>query len=301
MTDDVMISKAVEFLMWRYGLDAEASLGLLMRLSRHREEPVTDLARQFAARSPTPTTADPSRDEAGPLPGIDGLSRDDIHMRLAVLIGDLQNCPPREMPKALGELTVTAVQYVPGAQYAGITVTDGRGRIDTSSAIGRYPRLMDVIQQRHHEGPCLQAVRQHQTVRVDDLNTETRWPNYQRDALAQTPIRSVLSYSLSANHHALGALSFYAERPHAFDNESESLGFVYATHAALAWNASLRNIQFRDALASRDIIGQAKGMLMERHQINAEEAFDLLRRLSQESNTPVAELSRRLVATLDDV
>ena len=117
----------------------------------------------------------------------------------------------------------------PGAQYAGITVTDGRGHIDTPSATGRYPGLLDVIQERHQEGPCLQAVRQHHTVRVDDLNAETRWPKYQRDALAETPIRAVLSYPLSANHHTLGALNFYAEHSHTFDSKSERLGFVYAT------------------------------------------------------------------------
>jgi putative methionine-R-sulfoxide reductase with GAF domain len=239
--------------------------------------------------------------EAGPRPGptVDRLSRHDIHVRLAALIRDVQGRPPTEIARALEELTVTAVQYVPGAQYAGITVTDGHGHINTPSAIGRYPGLLDAIQERHHEGPCLQAVRQHHTVRVDDLNTETRWPKYQRDALAQTPIRSVLSCALSANHHALGALNFYAEHPHAFDIESEGLGFVYATHAALAWNALRRDLQFRDALASRDIIGQAKGMLMERHQINAEEAFNRLRQLSQKTNTPVAELSRKIAANVE--
>jgi hypothetical protein len=140
---------------------------------------------QLAARSLTPTTTDPSRAEAGPLPGIDGPLPHDIHVRLAVLIHDVQNRPPTEIAKALGELTVTAIQYVPRAQYAGITVTDGRGRIDTPSAAGRYPRLLDAIQQRHHEGPCLQAVRQQHTVRVDDLNTETRWPRAEKVAVNQ--------------------------------------------------------------------------------------------------------------------
>ena len=262
---------------------------------------MTDVARALIAKFSAHTTADPSRADASPRPGptVDRLSRHDIHVRLAALIRDVQDRPPTEIARALDELTVTAVQYVPAAQYAGITVTDRRGHIDTPSAIGRYPGLLDAIQERHHEGPCLQAVRQHHTVRVDDLNTDTRWPKYQRDALAQTPIRSVLSCALSANHHALGALNFYAEHPHAFDIESECLGFVYATHAALAWNALRRDLQFRDALASRDIIGQAKGMLMERHQINAEEAFNRLRQLSQNSNTPVAELSRKIAANAE--
>ncbi len=300
MPDD-LISQAIALTMLRYNIDADAAQALVMQLSTHQEQPMTDVARALIAKFSAPTTANPSRAEASPQPGptVDRLSRHDIHVRLAALIRDVQDRPPTEIATALDELTVTAVEYVPGAQYAGITVIDGRGHIDTPSAIGRYPGLLDVIQERHHEGPSLQAVRQHHTVRVDDLNTETRWPKYQRDALAQTPIRSVLSYALSANHHALGALNFYAEHPHAFDTESERLGFVYATHAALAWNVLRRDLQFRDALASRDIIGQAKGMLMERHQITAEEAFNRLRQLSQKSNTPVAELSGKIAANVE--
>ena len=301
MPDDDVITQATALVMRRYNIDADAAQALVRQLSTHQQLPITDVAHALIARFSTPTSADTPRAEACPRPGPtgDGFSPHDIHVRLAGLIRDVQDRPPTGIATALDELTGTAVQYVPGAQYAGITVTDGRGHVDTPSAIGRYPGLLDVIQERHQEGPALQAVRQHHTVRVDDLNTDTRWPKYQRDALAQTPIRSVLSCALSANHHALGALNFYAEHPHAFDIESECLGFVYATHAALAWNALRRDLQFRDALASRDIIGQAKGMLMERHQINAEEAFNRLRQLSQNSNTPVAELSRKIAANAE--
>jgi len=300
MPHDV-ISQAIVATMLRYHIDADAAQTLVTQLSTHQQQPLIDVARDLIAKFSVPTTADPSPAEASaqPEPTVDRRSRQGIDVRLAALIRDVQDRRPTEMASALDELTVTAVQYVPAAQYAGITVIDGRGRLDTQSSIGRYPALLDVIEQRHQEGPCLQAVRHHHTVCVDDLDTETQWPNYQRDALAQTPIHSVLSYRLAANHRTLGALNFYAERPNAFDNESETLGFVYATHAALAWNALRRDIQFRNALASRDIIGQAKGMLMERHQINADVAFDLLRQLSQESNTPVAELSRKIAANAE--
>jgi transcriptional regulator with GAF, ATPase, and Fis domain len=259
---------------------------------------VTDFAHQLTTGSSALTAADTSRSQARPrpVPTADRPSLHDIHVRLAALIRDVHDSAPTEMTRALNVLTVTAVQYVPEAQYAGIAVTDGRGRIHTQGAIGRYPALLDVIQQRHQEGPCLQAVRQHRTVRIDDLNTETRWPNYTHEALVHTRIRSVLCYVLSANHQTLGALTFYADHSRAFDAESEQLGFVYATHAAMAWNALRRDIQFHKALASRDIIGQAKGILIERHQITAEEAFNRLRQLSQESNIPVAELASRITA-----
>jgi ANTAR domain/GAF domain len=298
---DELSSQAIAITMLRYSIDADAAQALVKQLSTHHLQRMTDGAAALIAKLSAHTPADPSQAEAGPQPAptVDKLSHHDIHVRLAALIRDVQDRPPTEIAKTLEELTATAVQYVPAAQYASITVTDCHGHIDTLSAIGRYPGLLDAIQERHHEGPHLQALRQQHTVRVDDLNTESRWPNYQRDALAETPIRSVLTYALSANHLALGALNFYAEHPNAFDTESELLGFVYATHAALAWNRLRRDLQFRDALASRDVIGQAKGRLMERHQINAEEAFDRLRQLSQNSNTPVAELSRKIAAGVE--
>jgi transcriptional regulator with GAF, ATPase, and Fis domain len=302
MSDDVM-SQAIVATMLRYHVDADTAQTLVRQLSTHHQQPMIDVARDLIAKSSEPTTADPSRSKASPQPepDVDGHSHQSIDVRLAALIRDVQDRSPTDMGRALDELTATAVQYVPAAQYAGITVVDGRGRLDTKSAIGRHPALLDGIEQGHQQGPCLEAVRHQETVRVDDLNTEARWPHYQRDALAQTPIRSVLSYRLAASNRTLGALTFYAESPNAFDSESETLGFVYAIHAALAWNALRRDSEFRDALASRDIIGQAKGMLMERHQINADKAFNLLRELSQESNTPVAELSRRIAATVDDL
>jgi len=73
------------------------------------------------------------------------------------------------------------------------------------------------------------------------------------------------------------------------------LGLIFATHTALTWNLLRRDEQFKSALASRDIIGQAKGMIMERFNIDAVQAFELLKRLSQNSNAPVAEIARRLV------
>jgi len=86
-----------------------------------------------------------------------------------------------------------------------------------------------------------------------------------------------------------------AEPVNAFDDGSVNLGLIFATHTALVWNMMRRDQQFRSALVSRDIIGQAKGRLMERFDIDAAEAIELLRQLSQESNTPIAQIAQRVV------
>lgn len=88
----------------------------------------------------------------------------------------------------------------------------------------------------------------------------------------------------------------YSEQPNAFDDEAEEIGYLIATHAALSWDAQRPKGQFRSVLASRDIIGQAKGMLMARFDISAIAAFELLKRLSQHSNTQLIDTARRVTA-----
>ena len=108
-------------------------------------------------------------------------------------------------------------------------------------------------------------------------------------------MRSVVSFRLFGDPHDLAALNLLAEPPHAFDEESIELGLIFAAHTTVAWNMMRRHEQFRSALASRDLIGQATGILMKRFDLNAVAAFDLLRKLSQESNTKLVDVADRLV------
>jgi AmiR/NasT family two-component response regulator len=95
----------------------------------------------------------------------------------------------------------------------------------------------------------------------------------------------------------MGALNFYSRRAGVFDAAAVEDGMVVATHVALAWNLARRDQQFHSALATRDIIGQAKGMLMERFKIDAVQAFEVLKRLSQNSNTPLVDIADDIVRT----
>lgn len=108
---------------------------------------------------------------------------------------------------------------------------------------------------------------------------------YRDTALERTPVRSVLCFRLFGEGRPLAALNFTARRPGAFTDDSIEMGLIFASHLTLAWNTINREQHFQSALASRDIIGQAKGMLMERFDIDAVAAFDLLARLSQQTNS----------------
>jgi GAF domain-containing protein len=196
----------------------------------------------------------------------------------------------------LSELTQSAVSAVPGASHAGITVAERDGSVHTAaSSAGPYPELLDKIQYARREGPCLSAAWQQHMIRIDDLTVDARWRAFCRDTVEQTPIRSIMSFQLFADQKKMGALNFYAEQADVFDDDAVEAGLIFATHTALAWKLVGREEQFRSALGSRDIIGQAKGMLMERFKIDAVQAFELLKRLSQGSNKPLVAVARELV------
>jgi GAF domain-containing protein len=129
----------------------------------------------------------------------------------------------------LDELTESAVKSVPSARYAGITVAARDGTMQTASSSGRYPALLDKLQQSHG-GPSLSAAWEQHVIRVNDMTLDDRWPAFCRDAIEQTPIRSITSFQLFADQRMIGPLNFYAEQPDAFDDDADEPGLIFATH-----------------------------------------------------------------------
>ena len=199
-------------------------------------------------------------------------------------------------PEALLKHIVrAAVTEVPGAQCAGITLVTGK-EFSTTAASGELVGRIDRVQYETGEGPCLDAARHHETVRCDDLQADTRWPRFARQA-AGLGVLSVLSFQLFAGDDSFGALNIYAENAAAFGPDSESTGILLASHAALAMTAARTEAGLLTALDSREMIGQAKGILMERHKITGVEAFGLLIASSQAVNRKLRDIAEHLVAT----
>jgi GAF domain-containing protein len=217
------------------------------------------------------------------------------YRRIAEIVRTLHDRADSDSDTVIAELAEYAALEIPGAKYAGVTVTTNRKRIDTPAANHRYPVLLDEIQQRHKEGPCLASAWEKQTFHIADLEEDFRWPKYRRDALAETPIRSIMAFQLFIADQTMGALNVYAEEPNAFDEETEEVGLIFATHSSVAWNSARRDEQLRKALTTRDAIGQAKGMIMERYGIGAIQAFEMLRQLSQDSNVPLARIAQEII------
>lgn len=195
----------------------------------------------------------------------------------------------------VAELVEHAAAELPGVDYANVTVTAGASAIDTPAATHPCAVLLDDIQRRLREGPCLSSAWHNKTVHVEDLDSESRWPRFRAEALSSTPVRSIMGFQLFVTGKSMGSLNVFAERPHAFDGQTRRLGSLFATHTALVWDAARREVQFQEALASRDIIGQAKGMIMERYHLDAAQAFDMLRTLSHDTNTALADVAARII------
>jgi transcriptional regulator with GAF, ATPase, and Fis domain len=217
------------------------------------------------------------------------------HLRIAEIVQQLYGRPDTDSDTVIAELAEHAAVEIPGAEYAGVTVTRNAKHIDTPAATHKWPILLDEIQQRHREGPCLTAAWEETIIHVADLETDDRFPLYRQDALERTPIRSVMAFQMFIAGETMGALNVYAEEPHVFGQESRAIGLIFAAHSSVVWNSARRDEQFKRALASRDTIGQAKGMIMERYGVDAVQAFEVLRKLSQDSNVPLFQVATELV------
>ena len=203
------------------------------------------------------------------------------------------------------ESTLEAVAHlaqrsIPGCEAASVTIVDG-GKPQTTVSTAEIAVAIDSHQYAKDEGPCLEAIRTQTVVRVDSFDEETRWPRFVPAVLAHG-VNSSLSLPLVALDEPVAALNLYS-RNHAGFVNAEPVGRVFADQAAITLaNATAyhratelaRNLAL--ALEHRDVIGQAKGILIAQDGVSSEEAFDTLRRASQRSNRKVYELAADIVA-----
>ena len=179
--------------------------------------------------------------------------------------------------------------------HAGISIVEGRS-VTSPAATGETPARVDSIQTEENEGPCLDAIRQHELFQIDDMAAESRWPAFTGRVLAETDVRSILSVRLYLDAHTIGCLNLYASAAHAFDEHDIALAVVFAAHAAVALDAGQLQQNLEAKAASREAIGRAKGILMARAELTDDEAFDLLRRASQRENVKLVDIATRINA-----
>lgn len=198
--------------------------------------------------------------------------------------------------ETLQRIVDLAVKTIPGCEHAGVSIVHG-SKIATPAASDAVPLRVDAIQYEVGEGPCLNAIAESQTFKTDDLAKETRWPKFSARAQEETGVSSMLAFRLFARGHTLGALNLYSKERAAFGEEADEIGVLFAALAGAALGAAQTEEGLKIALRSRDVIGQAKGILMERHRITDDQAFEMLSRGSQRLNIRLAAVAERVART----
>jgi GAF domain-containing protein len=200
-----------------------------------------------------------------------------------------------ELEPALQAIVSTAVGTLGSAHHAGL-ITVSRGVLVPQATTGRPPQLLDQLQQKLGDGPCINAAVRQALIRIDDMRSESRWPDFAKEA-ENLGVCSMLCVPLRAHEQCLGTLSLYSEHATAFTGRDERVTTLFATLAAIALAEAQRTDQLHTALGNRDIIGQAKGILMERHRVTADAAFAFLSLASQNVNMKLTSVARHLVET----
>jgi GAF domain-containing protein len=210
-------------------------------------------------------------------------------------LGRALRVPNADLQSTLDAIARTAVEAIGPARYAGVNLYE-HGKFMPQAVLEEPPVVLDLLQQATGTGPCIDASRDQVTIRIDDMTTETRWPKYTERALS-LGVASMLCVPLHVEDQRLGSVSLYATDRAPFSLADDFVARLFATQAALALADAHRADQLRRALSSRDVIGQAKGILMERHRITADEAFEMLSEHSQRINRKLADVARTLADT----
>lgn len=223
-----------------------------------------------------------------------GVPAQDVAHLMARIARDLD--AQQGVDATLHALVAAAVDAIPGADSAGITLVHKHGlKLDVAYASDQFVVDLDTAQFEVAEGPCLHSAYEHRTVRVEDFAIEQRWPTFAARA-HELGAGSQLALQLYVHGEDMAALNVYSRGARAFSDESEQIGLLFASHAAIAMATARREEHIRTAIDSRDIIGQAKGILMERFKITADQAFQVLIKASTETNIKLRDVAQKFAA-----
>lgn len=204
----------------------------------------------------------------------------------------------------LGHVAHIAVRAIPACDAAGVTLFE-RDQLTTAAASGPLVRRVDEHQYSTDEGPCLESLRTGEVRRSPTLRTDTRWPKFRSPAVGEGVVSCLALPLLIGDHGTAGVLNLYSQsRP--FEEADEEIGRRFAAPASVAVanarayaKARAMIEQLEEALQSRDVIGQAKGIIEAREHCGPDEAFERLRTLSQHRNIKLRDLAAAIIDSPD--
>lgn len=230
----------------------------------------------------------------------------DSHVEEALVVADEPVIAIAEYARELTGITDEAdrlqigvalvVELLEACHAAGVTMIEN-GRLTTNAPTAELVEQGDRLQYELHEGPCVDTVRTQTTVVSSDVRCDPRWPHWGPAVAEQLGVRSMLSLLLYTQDTSYGALNLYSFEPEAFTSDDIMAAHALAAHLTAAVVDGRRLDNRAAALVNRTVIGQAEGILMERHKITADAAFDLLRRASQRTNRKLVQIAEELTRT----
>lgn len=200
--------------------------------------------------------------------------------------------------ETLASITRCACDTIPGADFASVSVRYEDGHLETFAPTSEIITRADALQYSLREGPCYEAATQERTVSADDLSDDARWPRY-GPAVVEMGLRSQLALELYDGPDSCGALNLYSKSLGVLTGQQD-LAELFAVHAALAMGHARTISGLLGALETRRVIGAAIGITMERYQVDENQAFNFLIRVSQTSNIKLREIAEQIVHRHDE-
>ena len=204
--------------------------------------------------------------------------------------------------QTLRRITETAVETVDRCEAASLSLVRDGGPV-TRAATSPLATRGDQLQYDEGEGPCLDAAMHERWLYTPDVATDQRWPRSCARMHRELGVGSMFSCRLtldSAPRQTLGGINLYATSPQAFDHDDRMLAILLSSMAAVVVDASRRQAQLRAAIESRQVIGEAIGILRYQSNLSSDEAFEVLTRASQRMNIKLREVARRIVQAAPD-
>jgi GAF domain-containing protein len=240
-----------------------------------------------------PEAAVASDQTSSPTPAVEALER------LGAV--SLRRTSMDELLQTIADLAKTVM---PGSPEASVTLLV-RDRPTTVASTGPLATDLDERQYDRGHGPCLQAARTGELVEIGDTRTDDRWPDYLPQAVEHGNLSSLsIPLAIDEDEQVTGALNIYAREPHAFDEDSRTAGTRFGSYATVAagnlyayQSSRDRADNLRAALETRGVIDQAKGILMGRHKLTADQAFQVLAQMSMKANRKLHSIADDLVRT----
>ena len=203
-----------------------------------------------------------------------------------------------DLDDTFARIATAAVEVLDACDFASITTTEGR-QLRTRASTSPVARSADEFQYEEGEGPCLDAVTREQWVMTPDVQVDQRWPRFSARLVGELEVHSMLSVRLqvaATPERNLGGLNMYSRRPDAFTREQRNLGLLLAAVASVAADASRTHAEMAAAIQTRQVIGEAIGIIRNQSHLSSQDAFQVLAQASQRMNVRLRDIAAAITA-----